>query len=89
MYLVVDTSSIWVGILFSMVIIMSAFGTDEKPSINNFLNSLPYTRKEIVSSKYIGALIFTFIIVFALFIGNFIIHREITIGKTYCLLLAL
>ena len=72
-----------------MVIIIGAFGTDEKPAINNFLNSLPYTRKEIVSSKYIGALIFTFIIVLILFIGNFIIHREIIDWKESLLIVGL
>ena len=88
-YLMMDTSSIWLGFLFSIVIIMTAFTADEKPSINNFLNSLPYTRKEIVSSKYIGALIFTFIIVFALFIGNFIVHREIFDWKELLIIVGL
>ncbi|MFF5994541.1 ABC-2 transporter permease [Lysinibacillus sp. KU-BSD001] len=81
-YLMVnDVSSVWLGVIFSTSIIMNAFILDEKSSINNLLNSLPYTRKEIVSSKYMGALIFTFIIVFALFIGNLIIHQEMTDWK--------
>jgi ABC-2 type transport system permease protein len=42
---------------------------DEKTSIHILLNSLPYTRKEIVSSKYIGACVFTFVIVFTIFMG--------------------
>lgn len=88
-YLVVDTASVLVGVFFSLVIIIGAFGTDEKPEINNFLNSLPYTRKEIVSSKYIGALIFTFIIVFVLFIGNLIIYREIIDWKEALLIVGL
>ena len=88
-YLVADMSSVWVGFFFSLVVIIGAFGTDEKPAINNFLNSLPYTRKEIVSSKYIGALIFTFIIVSALFIGNFIIHKEIIDWKELVLIVGL
>lgn len=76
-YFMIDTSFIWLGFLISVAIIMTAFASDEKSSINNFLNSLPYTRKEIVSSKYIGAFILTLIVVFGIFIGNFIIHREI------------
>lgn len=88
-YLVVDAASVLVGVFFSLVIIIGAFGTDEKPAINNFLNSLPYTRKEIVSSKYIGALIFTFIIVFVLFIGNLIIYREIIDWKEALLIVGL
>ena len=88
-YVVADMSSVWVGFFFSLVVIIGAFGTDEKPAINNFLNALPYTRKEIVSSKYIGALIFTFIIVLALFIGNFIIHKEIIDWKELLLIMGL
>ena len=76
-YLMMDISSVWLGILISIAIIMTTFAADEKSSINKFLNALPYTRKEIVSSKYIGALIFTFIVVCSIFIGTFIIHREI------------
>ncbi len=76
-YLFVDTSTIWVGVLFSIAIIMQSFSMDEKSSIHLLLNSLPYTRKEIVSSKYLGACFFTFLIVLTIFIGNLIIHREI------------
>ena len=41
------------------------------------LNALPYTRKEIVSSKYIGAGVFTLLILLTIFVGNLIVHREI------------
>ncbi|MEC1292528.1 ABC-2 transporter permease [Bacillus mojavensis] len=77
-YLTVNISYIWPGFLFSIVIIMNAFSMDEKARINTLLNSLPYTRREIVSSKYIGVLIFTLIVVFTIFIGNLIIHGELT-----------
>lgn len=80
-YLILEVSSIWVGVLFSIAIIMNAYTTDEKSSIHMLLNSLPYTRKEIVSSKYIGAIIFTCVIVFIIFIGNLIIHQEIVAWK--------
>ncbi|MGM7636977.1 ABC-2 transporter permease [Bacillus sp. Hm123] len=75
------SSSIWVGIVFSLSIIMTTFTIDEKSEINSLLNSLPYTRKEVVSSKYIGTFIFTFIVVFTIFTENLIIHREITAWK--------
>ncbi|WP_313894501.1 ABC-2 transporter permease [Psychrobacillus sp.] len=88
-YLTVGSSSIWVGIIFSIAIIMGAFANDEKSSSNTLLNSLPYTRKEIVSSKYIGAFIFTFLVVFMIFIGNLIIHREITVWKDLLFIISL
>ncbi|WP_068673512.1 ABC-2 transporter permease [Oceanobacillus sp. Castelsardo] len=76
-YLLLGTSSIWVGIVFCIAIIMGVFSSDEKSTIHILLNSLPYTRKQIVSSKYIGVFLFTFIVVFTIFIGNLMIHREI------------
>lgn len=76
-YLFVDTSTIWVGVLFCIAITMQAFTMDEKSSIHLLLNSLPYTRKEIVSSKYISTCVFTFLILMTIFIGNLIIHGEI------------
>ncbi|MBE1554681.1 ABC-2 transporter permease [Sporosarcina limicola] len=88
-YLFLGTSSIWIGIVFSIVITINAYTIDEKSSINMLLNSLPYTRKEIVSSKYIGAFIFTCLVVFIIFIGNLIIHQEITIWKDILLIVSL
>ena len=51
--LFLSTSAIWFGFIFCFAIIMQSFSMDEKASIHLLLNSLPYTRKEIVSSKYI------------------------------------
>jgi ABC-type transport system involved in multi-copper enzyme maturation permease subunit len=76
--LLIDRSIIWVGVLFCFAIIMQSFTLDEKPTTNILMNSLPYTRKEIVSAKYIGACVFTFIILSTILIGNLIIHREVT-----------
>lgn len=76
-YLSLVDSTIWAGVLFCITIIMQSFSMDEKSSIHLLLNSLPYSRKEIVSSKYIGACVFTFLILLTIFIGNLIIHREI------------
>ncbi len=88
-YLLLGISSIWIGIVFSIVIIMNAYKMDEKSSTNMLLNSLPYTRKEIVSSKYIGAFVFTCLVVFIIFIGNLIIHQEITIWKDILFIVSL
>jgi len=71
-------TSIFVGVIFSIAFIMSAFSFDEKSEANILLNALPYTRKEIVSSKYIGVFIFVLIVAFTIFIGNLIIYRELT-----------
>ena len=88
-FLFLEDSSIWGEIVFSTAIIMNAFSVDEKSLINTLLNSLPYTRKEIVSSKYIGVFIFMGLVVFTTFVGNLIIHQEITIWKDILLIVSL
>ncbi|MBU7592931.1 ABC-2 transporter permease [Metabacillus halosaccharovorans] len=76
-YLFLGTSTMWIGIIFSIAIVMNAFTNDEKASVNFLLNTLPYTRKEIVSSKYLGAIVFTFMVLLTIIIGNWMIYREI------------
>ena len=62
-------SLLFLGFLYSVIFILNAFAYDEKDNANILLISLPYTRKEIVSSKYIGSLIFTTIFVFMIYVG--------------------
>ncbi len=71
------TGTILVSILFCIALTMNAFATDEKSPINLLLNSLPYTRKEIVSSKYISACFFTALVLLTSMLGNWVFHREI------------
>ena len=39
----------------SIFIPFNAYAYDEKAETNVLLNSLPYTRKEIIASRYLGA----------------------------------
>jgi len=71
------TSVIWVAIIFCIAFTMDVFTKDESPSTNLFWNALPFTRKEIVSSKYIGALIYIFLVLITIFIGNLIMYQEL------------
>lgn len=58
----------------SIFIPFNALGYDEKVESHILLNSLPYTRKEIIASRYIGAVIYMVlsigIVSFLLFIFN-------------------
>ncbi|MDQ0229144.1 ABC-2 transporter permease [Metabacillus malikii] len=76
-YLFLGASHILVGFVFSTVMVMTSFAMDEKSEINMLLNSLPYTRNEIVSSKYLGVFVLTFIVVVTIFIGNIIFNQEL------------
>ncbi|WP_078578387.1 ABC-2 transporter permease [Salipaludibacillus agaradhaerens] len=58
----------------SIFIPFNAFAYDEKAETNILLNSLPYTRKEIIASRYIGAIIYMVLAIgvasVALFVSN-------------------
>ena len=76
-YVFVGATSILGGVSISIATIMVVYIMDEKSSSHMLLNSLPYTRKEIVSSKYMGACIITCLVVVIQFIINLIIHQEL------------
>lgn len=80
---------LWVGIVFSIAISMNAISMDEKSSIHMLINSLPYTRKEIVSSKYIVMVLFTLMVAATIFIGNFIIRGELFEWKDILLMVGI
>ena len=73
-YLFADVSPILIVPLYSLVFINMTFSYDEKDNANILLNSLPYTRKEIVTSKYVGALIFTALFIMITYGGNYLIN---------------
>ncbi|MFC4401745.1 ABC-2 transporter permease [Gracilibacillus xinjiangensis] len=75
-YLFIGTSSTWISIVFCIAIIMDAFAKDENTSSHILLNALPYTRKEIVSSKYIGAFVFVSLVLITISIGHWIRYRD-------------
>ncbi|HJF31761.1 MAG TPA: ABC-2 transporter permease, partial [Sporosarcina psychrophila] len=87
-FLFMENSYVWIGIIFSISIVMNAYSVDEKSASHILLNSLPYTRKEIVSSKYIGTFIFIGSVIFTIFIGNLIIHQEIMMWKDILLIVS-
>ncbi|WP_342509676.1 ABC-2 transporter permease [Sporosarcina sp. FSL K6-2383] len=88
-YLLLGVPSIHGGVTISIIVIMSVYTMDEKSSIHMLLNSLPYTRKEIVSSKYMGACIITCLVAVILFIVNLIFYQEIIAWREILLIISL
>jgi len=76
-----DFSLMVIGVLFSIAISMQIFQTDEKRHIHLLFNSLPYTRKEIVSAKYIGACFITLLVLLTVIVGKLIIRGELMSWK--------
>ncbi len=64
-YLLFLVTYLWAGmdvayviIICSAVFVINTYQSDDKDNANILVNSLPYTRKEIISSKYVGTLLF-------------------------------
>ncbi|MFJ7915225.1 MULTISPECIES: ABC-2 transporter permease [unclassified Lysinibacillus] len=79
LYLLINVSLVKIGFLYSLAIITTSFSYDEKDNANILLNSLPYTRKQIVSSRYIGSLIYTSLIIIITYLGNFFLNGKETL----------
>ena len=78
-------SPAFVFLMASMYIPLNGYIYDEQVESNILLNSLPYTRKEIVAAKYIGALAYMVLsigvasIIFYIFSYDFLI-KDISIA---------
>ena len=63
----------YVIIICSAVFVINTYQSDDKDNANILVNSLPYTRKEIISSKYVGTLLFTIVIIPFCLVGKYFI----------------
>ena len=88
-YMFVDTSVMFVGIIFTFVIVTSIFSADEKKPIQMLLSSLPYTRREVVSSKYIAALVYLLSVIGVSAISNYVINQQRPDGKAFLLVMGI
>ncbi|WP_044641802.1 ABC-2 transporter permease [Risungbinella massiliensis] len=59
LYLFTDLHATLSVVIVSSMFVINSHYYDERGQTNLLLNSLPYSRKQIIGSKYIGGLIFT------------------------------
>lgn len=79
--------------LAALYIPFNAFAYDEKVESDKLLNSLPYTRLEIITSRYLGAILYTIVSIilvsgFLLLFNKPFAMSDILIGSSLFLLLA-
>ena len=85
LYMLLDVSVIRVGILFTLAIVMHIFASDEKKSIQTLLSSLPYTRREIVSSRYLSAITVALLVIAVIAISDYAVNQQIPDWKQFLL----
>lgn len=75
-YMLIEVPPIFLGLLFAFTMALHIFSSDEKPHTKMLLSSLPFTRKEIVSAKYIAAFLYILVIIAILVVGSFVINQQ-------------
>lgn len=80
-FVYMDTHPVIIFLVASIFIPFNAFAYDEKAETNILLNSLPYTRKEIIAARYLGALVYMLISVGLTAIALFIFNKPFTIEQ--------
>lgn len=78
-FVIFDTSPVLVFLVASIFIPFNTYGYDEKAETDILLNSLPYTRKEIISSRYIGAIVYMFLSIAVTSLILFVFNKPFTI----------
>jgi ABC-2 type transport system permease protein len=78
-FIISDSHPALIFLVASIIIPYNTFTHDEKAETNILLNSLPYTRKEIIASRYIGAIVYMGLSIGITSIALFVFDKPFTI----------
>lgn len=78
-FIVMNSQPALIFLVASIFIPFNAFAYDEKAETNILLNSLPYTRKEIITSRYLGAIVYMGISIGLTSISLFVLDKPFKI----------
>lgn len=77
-FIYMDSHPVLIYLVASIYIPFNAYAYDEKAETNILLNSLPYTRIEIIASRYIGAIVYMGLSVGLTSLALFIFNKPFT-----------
>ncbi|HLR69628.1 MAG TPA: ABC-2 transporter permease, partial [Virgibacillus sp.] len=77
-FIITDKHSAFVFLVASIFIPFNAHGYDEKAETNILLNSLPYTRTEIIASRYLGAILYMILSIGVTSLALFALNKPFT-----------
>ncbi|MEJ8777355.1 ABC-2 transporter permease [Pseudogracilibacillus sp. ICA-222130] len=80
-FVFMDTHPVIIFLVASIFIPFNAFAYDEQAETNILLNSLPYTRKEIIAARYLGALVYMLLSVALTAITLLIFNKPFTMEQ--------
>ncbi|MBM7542780.1 ABC-2 transporter permease [Amphibacillus cookii] len=92
-FIIMGSHSALTFLVASIFIPFNAFAYDEKAETNILLNSLPYTRKEIIAARYLGAIVYMVLAIgltslALLAFGEPFTMKDIAVGNSLFLLFA-
>ncbi|MER2037134.1 MAG: ABC-2 transporter permease [Solibacillus sp.] len=79
--MVFDLSALFVAIIFIISTSHSFLSVDDRSNIQILLSALPYTRKEIVTYRYLSVLVIAFLYIGCIFIGDWLFNAQLMYWK--------
>src|SRR5699024_1092736 len=79
LFIITDSHPALTFLVASIFIPFNSFYYDEKAETSILLNSLPYTRKEIIASRYLGAIIYMVLSIGVTSLALFVSNKSFTI----------
>ncbi|BAQ11146.1 multidrug ABC transporter permease [Bacillus sp. OxB-1] len=92
-FIIMDSHPALIFLVASIFIPFNTYAYDEKAETNILLNSLPYTRNEIVASRYLGAIVYMMLSIGVTSLALFVLNKpfammDIGLGSGLFLLFA-
>lgn len=78
-FIIMDSNPALIFLVASIFIPFNAFGYEEKAETNILLNSLPYTRTEIIASRYLGAIVYMVLAIGVTSLALFAFNKPFTV----------
>ena len=92
-FIIMEANPALIFLVASLIIPFNTYAYDEKAETNILLNSLPYTRTEIIASRYLGAIVYMVLAIGVTSLALFAFNKpftmtDIAIGSGLFLLFA-
>ncbi|AKG03383.1 multidrug ABC transporter permease [Salimicrobium jeotgali] len=78
-FIITNSHPVLTFLVASIFIPFNAYAYDEKAETNMLLNSLPYTRTEIIASRYLGAIVYMVLAIAISSLALFLMDKPFTI----------
>ncbi|MGY0694552.1 ABC-2 transporter permease [Virgibacillus sp. FSP13] len=77
-FIIMGVPPVLTFLVASIFIPFNTYGYDEKVETNILLNSLPYTRTEIIAARYLGAIVYMILSIVVTSLALFLFHKPFT-----------